>query len=108
MESPDYIRSLCKHVLSGITEKSLNAFYCAYSYAKADYSFMNVSVGMALKLIPENLTSQPVFLFIDDTMVLKFNKNLRIFKAFDYATHNGFNYLNGHCFVIIYSMFQQG
>ena len=55
---------------TGITEKSPNAFYYACSYAKMDYSkFMNVTVSMALKLIPELLESQPVFLCIDDTKV---------------------------------------
>lgn len=72
MESADSIRSLYRHFLSGITKKSLNAFYYACSYAKVDYSrFMNVTAGMALKLIPEKLQSQPVFLCIDDTMILQ-------------------------------------
>lgn len=60
---------LYKHFLSGTTQKSLNAFYYACSYAKADYSrFMNATSGMALKLISEKLQPQPVFLFIDDTI----------------------------------------
>ena len=63
MESADSIRSLYRHFLSGITKKSLNAFYYACSYAKADYSrFMNVTAVLSLKLIPEKLQSQPVFL----------------------------------------------
>ena len=101
MESADSIRSLYRHFLSGITKKSLNAFYYACSYAKADYSrFMNVTAGMALKLIPEKLQSQPVFLCIDDTMVSKFGKKFEdVAKLFDHAAHNGSNYLNGHCFV---------
>ena len=101
MESADSIRSLYRHFLSGITKKSLNAFYYACSYAKADYSrFMNVTAGMALKLIPEKLQSQPVFLCIDDTMVSKFGKKFEdVSKLFDHAAHNGSNYLNGHCFV---------
>ena len=101
MESADSVRSLYRHFLSGITKKSLNAFYYACSYAKADYSrFMNVTAGMALKLIPEKLQSQPVFLCIDDTMVSKFGKKFEdVSKLFDHAAHNGSNYLNGHCFV---------
>ena len=103
MESADSIRSLYRHFLSGITKKSLNAFYYACSYAKADYSkFMNVTACMALKLIPEKLSSQPVFLCIDDTMVSKFGKKFEdVSKLFDHATHNGSNYLNGHCFVSV-------
>ena len=61
---------------------------------------MNVTAGMALKLIPEKLQSQPVFLCIDDTMVSKFGKKFEdVAKLFDHAAHNGSNYLNGHCFV---------
>lgn len=101
MESAHSIRFLYRHFLSGITEKSLNAFYYACSYAKADYSkFMNVTASVALKLIPEILRSQPVFLCIDDTMVSKFGKKFEhVSKLFDHAAHNGSNYLNGHCFV---------
>lgn len=101
MESAGSIRSLYRHFLSGITKKSLNTFYYACSYAKADYSrFMNVTASMALNLIPENLKSQPVFLCIDDTMVSKFGKKFEdVSKLFDHAAHNGSNYLNGHCFV---------
>ena len=101
MESAHSIRFLYRHFLSGITEKSLNAFYYACSYAKVDYSkFMNVTASVALKLIPEILRSQPVFLCIDDTMVSKFGKKFEhVSKLFDHAAHNGSNYLNGHCFV---------
>ncbi len=103
MESAVSIRSLYRHFLSGITQKSLNAFYYACSYAKADYSgFMNITAGMALKLIPEKLQTQPVFLCIDDTMVSKFGKKFEdVSKLFDHAAHNGSNYLNGHCFVSV-------
>ena len=101
VESADSIRSLYRHFLAGITKKSLNAFYYACSYAKADYSeFMNITAAMALKLIPENLQSQPVFLCIDDTMVSKFGKKFEdVSNLFDHAAHNGSNYLSGHCFV---------
>ena len=101
MESAHSIRFLYRHFLSGITEKSLTAFYYACSYAKVNYSgFMNVTASMALKLIPKHLQSQPVFLCIDDTMVPKFGKNFEdVSKLFDHAAHNGSNYLNGHCFV---------
>ena len=101
MESADSIRFLYKHFLSRITEKSLNAFYYACSYAKVDYSnFMNVTASMALKLIPNTLSSQPIFLCIDDTMVAKFGKKFeQVSVLFDHAAHNGSNYLNGHCFV---------
>ena len=103
LESADSVRFLYRHFLSGITEKSLNAFYYACSYAKVDYSgFMNVTASMALKLIPDSLKLQPVFLCIDDTMVSKFGKKFEdVYKLFDHAAHSGSNYLNGHCFVSI-------
>ena len=63
---------------------------------------MNVTAGMALKLVPENLSRQPVFLCIDDTMVSKFGKKFEdVSKLFDHAAHNGADYLNGHCFVSV-------
>ena len=78
LESTNSVRFLYQHFISGITEKSLNAFYYACSYAKADDSrFMNVTASMALKLIPDSLKPQPVFLCMDDTMVSKFEKNLK-------------------------------
>ncbi len=101
MESAGSIRLLYRHFLSKITQKSLNAFYYACSYAKADYSrFMNATAVIALSLIPKNLDSQPVFLCIDDTMAPKFGRKFEdVSKLFDHAAHNGSNYLNGHCFV---------
>ena len=103
MESADSIRSLYRHFLSGITQKSLNAFYYACSYAKADcLRFMNVTAAMALKIIPQNLASQPVFLCIDDTMATKSGKKFEdVSKLFDHAAHNGSDYMNGHCFVSV-------
>lgn len=101
LELAHSIRFLYRHFLSGITKKSLNAFYYVCSYAKVDYSgFMNVTTRIALHLIPEDLKSQPVFICIDDTMVAKFGTKFEnISKLFDHAAHNGSNYLNGHCFV---------
>ena len=103
LESAHSIRFLYQHFLSGITEKSLNVFYYACSYAKVDYSrFMNTTARIALKLIPHSLRTQPIFLCVDDTMVSKFGTKFEnVSKMFDHAAHNGSNYLNGHCFVSI-------
>lgn len=102
-ESAHSIWFLYQHFLSGITEKSLNVFYYACSYAKVDYSrFMNTTARIALKLIPDSLQTQPVFLCVDDTMVSKFGTKFEnVSKLFDHAAHNGSNYLNGHCFVSV-------
>lgn len=101
VESADSILMLYKHFLFKVTEKSLNAFYYACSYAKVDCcKFMNVSAHTALQIIPEYLHNEPVFLCIDDTMVAKFGRKFEnVSKLFDHAVHNGSNYLNGHCFV---------
>ena len=103
MESADSIRFLYRHFLSGVTNKSLNAFYYVCTYAKVDYSrFMGVTARAALRLVPQHLQTQPVFLCIDDTMVSKFGKKFEdVSKLFDHAAHNGSNYLNGHCFVSV-------
>ena len=104
MESATSIRNLYRHFLSGITEKSLRAFYYACSYAKVDYSgFMNVTSDMALSLIPDNLNSQPVYLCIDDTMSAKHGKKFEgVSKLFDHAAHGGSNYLNGSNYILYF------
>lgn len=103
LESVHSIRFLYRHFLSAITGKSLNAFYFACTYAKADYSrFMNATARIALRLVPDSLKTQPVFLCIDDTMVpTSGTKFADISKLFDHAAHNGSCYLNSHCFVSI-------
>ena len=56
--------------------------------------YIYVTASMALRLIPEHLQSQPVFVCIDDTMVSKFGKKFEdVSKLFDHAAHNGSNYL---------------
>ena len=63
---------------------------------------MNTTARIALKLIPDSLQTQPVFLCVDDTMVSKFGiKFENVSKLFDHAAHNGSNYLNGHYFVSV-------
>ncbi len=103
LESVHFIRFLYQHFLSGITTKSLNTFYHACSYAKVDYShFMNITAKVALRMIPDSLATQPIFLCVDDTMVAKAGTRFEnVSKLFDHAAHNGSNYLNGHCFVSI-------
>ena len=101
MESADSIRSLYRHFLSKVTQKSLSAFYYVCSYAKIDCSvFMNITARFALGITPESLKHEPVFLYTYDTMIAKYGQKFEnVSKLFDHAAHNGFNYLNGHCFV---------
>ena len=101
LESADSLRFLYRHFISQVTEKSLNAFYYFCSYAKIDYSaFMNLTVKIALSIIPNTLRSQPLFLCMDDTMVTKYGTKFEdVSKLFDHAAHQGSSYLHGHCFV---------
>lgn len=101
LESASSIRFLYQHFLSKVTEKSLNAFYYACSYAKVNYSaFMNVTVKIALKVIPDFIAYHPVFLCLDDTIVPKSGKKFeQVSRLYDHAAHHGSCYLNGHCFV---------
>ena len=63
---------------------------------------MNATARITLRLVPDSLKTQPVFLCIDDTMVPKSGtKFADVSKLFDHAAHNGSCYLNGHCFVSI-------
>lgn len=101
VESAASICLLYRHFLSNITAKSLNAFYYTCFYAKIDYSrFMNITLRLALSLIPENLKNEPVFLCTDDTVMPKSGtKSGDVAKIYDHVAHGGSNYLNGHCFV---------
>ena len=110
LESADSIRFLYRHFLSKLTDKSLNAFYYACSYAKVDYSrFMNATASMALKLIPKSLETQPVFLCIDDTIVPKYGKKFEdVSKLFDHSAHNGSGCLSGYDQFHLYAVIQRG
>lgn len=62
----------------------------------------DTTVSKAVKVVPDSLETQPLFLSIDDTMVEKFAKKFELCsKLFDHAAHNGSNYLNDHCMVSI-------
>ena len=101
LESAHSIRFLYRHFISGITGKSLNAFYYAYPHAKADYSrFMNVTASMDFRLVPDFLRTQPVFLCVDDTIAPKSGTKFEdVSVLFDHAAHRASSCLNGHCFV---------
>ena len=63
---------------------------------------MNITAKVALRMIPDSLATQPIFLCVDDTMVAKAGTRFEnVSKLFDHAAHNCSNYLNEHCFVSI-------
>lgn len=103
LESFRSIRFAWKHIISRLTDKSLNSFYYTLGYSAFDHlKWMAVTVRLALACIPPSLKGLAVFLSIDDTMVEKYGTKFQArSKLFDHANHNGSNYLDGHCFVSI-------
>ena len=71
----DFFRSVCfayRHVLSKLSDTSLNAYYYALKTDALDHeAWGNVTLSKALKAVPGQLSAQPLFLSIDDTMVEK-------------------------------------
>lgn len=97
------VRFAHSHVLSKLADTSLNAYYYTLRTDSCDHSrWSDTTVSKVVKVVPDSLETQPLFLSIDDTMVEKFGKKFELCsKLFDHAAHNGSNYLNGHCMVSI-------
>ncbi len=107
------VRFAHKHVISKLTNTSLNAFYYTLKTDHYDHTLWNdVTTSKALHLIPDALQKQPLFLSIDDAMVEKSGKKFELCsKLYDHAAHNGSNYLNGHCMVSLllsFPVFREG
>lgn len=98
-----FVRSAHKHVLSKLSDTSLNAYYYTLKTGRLDHgSWRDVTVSKDLKAVPVQLDAQPLFLSIDDAMVEKKGEKFGLrSKLFDHAAHNGSNYLDGHCMVSI-------
>lgn len=103
LESFRSIRFAWVHIISKLTDKSLNSFYYTLDYAAFDHRrWMAVTARLALGCRPVSLKDSAVFLSIDDTMVEKYGTKFQArSKLFDHAAHNGSSYLNGHCFVSV-------
>ena len=104
--TPDIFRSVRfahRHVLSKLSDTSLNAYYYALKTDRLDHgAWRDVTLSKALRAVPWQLTAQPLFFSIDDTMAEKEGEKFELrSKLFDHAAHNGSNYLNGHCMVSI-------
>ena len=97
------IRFAWHHIISRLTDKSLNSFYYTLGYTAFDHlRWMAVTARLALGCIPPSLKGFTIFLSIDDTMVGKYGAKFQACsKLFDHAAHNGSSYLNDHCFVSI-------
>lgn len=103
LESFRFIRFAWLHITSRLTNKSSNSFYYTLGHAAFDHlRWMAVTARLTLGCVPLSLKGSTVFLSIDDTMVEKYGTKFQArSKLFDHATHNGSNYLSGHCFVSI-------
>ena len=97
------INHLHRRFLSKISGVSLNAYYYLLSETKVPLGkFSQITVRLALSLIPEELKNRPIFLIVDDTLQAKFGTHFECYRTlFDHAKHNGTNYLKGHCFVAL-------
>lgn len=97
------VRFAHRHVLSKISDTSLNSYYYVLKTDRLDHeSWRDVTLSKALRTVPDQLAAQPLFLSIDDTMVEKKGEKFELCsRLFDHAAHNGSNYLNGHCMVSI-------
>lgn len=89
------------HVISKLSDTSLNAFYYTLKMNAYTHSVWNdVTVSKEVRSVPGSLEIQPIFLSIDDTMIEKSGKHFELCsKLYDHAAHNGSNYLNGYCMV---------
>jgi len=101
------------HIISRLTDIPLNAFYYSLKSEHYDHAYWNeVTTSKALRVCPEPLHAQPLFLSIDDTMIETFGKKFELCsKLYDHASHNGSNYPNGHCMVsllISFPVFRDG
>ena len=103
MQFTTSINHLFKWFLSGISNTSLNAYYYLLSETTIPLNmFLQITVRLALSLIPKELEGLPIFLIVDDTLQAKFGTHFECYKnMFDHAKHNGKNFLKGHCFVAL-------
>ena len=89
-----------EHFINEISQYELKAFYYTLNESKInlqDWMKRLVEAALSIRLFD---TRQPILLAIDDTLIEKFGEKFEHWsKLFDHAAHNGFNYLNGHCFV---------
>ena len=95
------VRFAHSQVISKLTNTSLTAFYHTLKNEKVDHNkWSNITLQKALSLRSPDLYTQPLLLSIDDTLIEKFGENFaHCSTLYDHASHNGSNYLNGHCMV---------
>ncbi len=89
------VRFAHRHALTKLSDTSLNAYYYALKTDRPNHeAWRDVTLSKALKVVPGQLTAQPLFLSIDDAMVEKKGEKFELrSKLFDHAAHDGSNYL---------------
>jgi len=90
-----------EHFICDISQYGLKSFYYTLKKGKTDLKhWMMYTIEVVLSVITVTVGKQPIVLSIDDTMVEKSGQKFEYCaKLFDHASHNGSNYLNGHCYV---------
>ena len=101
LESMPSIRYLYRHFLHRVYPKSLNCYYRACVKTNIQYDrFLQVTVALAMSIIPSTLRNEAVFLCVDDTTVVKCGKKFDAVSILhDHALHTGKPFVNGHCHV---------
>jgi hypothetical protein len=84
-------------------ESSLNSVYYFFSYSKFNLeSMMKRTVTLLLKIIPQELEDEKIFLIIDDTLQEKFGDKFAGHNTFfDHVRRNNSSYLKGNTFVCL-------
>ena len=97
------INFLYQWFLSKVDDKHRNSYY---EFLKANHSFLpaleRITLIIALSVIPQICTGNPILIAIDDTVQPKFGMKFEnVGKLHDHAAHNGKSFVNGHCFVCL-------
>ena len=97
------IRFTYIHFHNLIVKFKLKSLYYTLGRSRMNIDeFTKELASLGLSLIQHDYVQLPIYLAIDDTMVEKFGRHFEaISKLFDHASHNGTNYLTGHCFVCL-------
>ena len=73
------VRFAHSHIISKLSDTSLNAFYYTLKIDAYDHSVWNdVTVSKAVRAVPGSLEEQPLFLSLDDTMIEKSGKHFEL------------------------------
>ena len=97
------VRFMYQHFHSSLVTTKLSSLYAMFSVARIDLdSWSSHLCKLLTSLIPKECIAYPIFLVIDDSLIEKVGRHFEACsKLFDHASHNGTNYLHGHCVVTL-------